>query len=589
MNKTRLEPSVPLALENGDEICFGTVIGKNEFKYTLTTTNGTAILRRKKRMRASRHVEQELRSLDRVCSTEVSLGMSQCSDTETDGGDVSQDSDRGPSQEDDLDLTPPLQKKPRLELDDTGEGALPPVQHAEAGEISCELQLTKAQAQSVQTRSDVATELLPSRAPVTSSFSTTLQHLSASCPNTPHITSSLSSVSSNQVSMQVTTVPSKQAAVLVSTSSHVSPIPLCTLRSTAKTPPTASSTSHLVSSSSAKPSPAMSHTSAISDEVDDLFDSIVKRSDSSLLDEAIFGGAEQAKPSAPVPGKKYEMDGATIQIMLAKNEMEQEKHHLLSSIEALKSELAAKNDVIAKKEEEVKVTGETVMSSMKEEFMCVICQELFIRAHTLSCSHSFCEWCIKNWLKSTPKKECPMCRVKITGDPVRSIVLDNAISKLEAKLSEEDQRERDKVKEEHRGHLGGTVKKKAGVNSSSSSVIVIGTPPRRTVPSVTTSTPIVLNDSSVSESSGSESDESESESDEDYRGYDYGYGGYGRCYNCGKGQVQRLGLGGVPIVCGECYITLGKFIGLLFLFCHPLLSILFLKTPKIRGMTSLAM
>ena len=31
----------------------------------------------------------------------------------------------------------------------------------------------------------------------------------------------------------------------------------------------------------------------------------------------------------------------------------------------------------------------------------------------------------------------------------------------------------------------------------------------------------------------------------------------------------------------ENVITLGKLIGLLFLFCLPLLSILFLKTPKI--------
>ena len=39
----------------------------------------------------------------------------------------------------------------------------------------------------------------------------------------------------------------------------------------------------------------------------------------------------------------------------------------------------------------------------------------------------------------------------------------------------------------------------------------------------------------------------------------------------------------------ENVITLGKLIGLLFLFCLPLLSILILKTPKIRGMTSLAL
>ena len=38
----------------------------------------------------------------------------------------------------------------------------------------------------------------------------------------------------------------------------------------------------------------------------------------------------------------------------------------------------------------------------------------------------------------------------------------------------------------------------------------------------------------------------------------------------------------------ENVITFGKLIGLLFLFCIPLLSILFLKTPKIRGMSTLA-
>ena len=39
-------------------------------------------------------------------------------------------------------------------------------------------------------------------------------------------------------------------------------------------------------------------------------------------------------------------------------------------------------------------------------------------------------------------------------------------------------------------------------------------------------------------------------------------------------------VGGVLEVCGECFITLGKLIGLLFLFCLSLLSILFLKTKR---------
>ena len=38
-------------------------------------------------------------------------------------------------------------------------------------------------------------------------------------------------------------------------------------------------------------------------------------------------------------------------------------------------------------------------------------------------------------------------------------------------------------------------------------------------------------------------------------------------------------VGGVLEVCGECY-NMGKLIDLLFLFCLPLLSILFLKTKR---------
>ena len=38
-------------------------------------------------------------------------------------------------------------------------------------------------------------------------------------------------------------------------------------------------------------------------------------------------------------------------------------------------------------------------------------------------------------------------------------------------------------------------------------------------------------------------------------------------------------VGGVLEVCGECY-NIGYLIGLLFLFCLPLLSILFLKTKR---------
>lgn len=256
--------------------------------------------------------------------------------------------------------------------------------------------------------------------------------------------------------------------------------------------------------------------------MDDLFDNIVKWSACSLLDEAIFGANEPLNPSLPVSNQTSTIDGATIQVMLAKNEMEHEKHNLLSSIEALKSELAAKNNVIVKKEEEQKQAGDGIVSSMKEEFTCVICQDLFIRAHTLSCSHSFCEWCIKNWLKKVAKKECPICRVKVTSNPVRSIVLDNAISKLEDNLSKEEREDREKVKEEHRASLEGPTKK--GVPGPSS-VVIRGADFGPYVLAGNVNSPIVLTDSTATENS---TDESESEEDYGSRGY----GGYGRCFNC---------------------------------------------------------
>ena len=124
---------------------------------------------------------------------------------------------------------------------------------------------------------------------------------------------------------------------------------------------------------------------------------------------------------------------------------------LLSSIQALKNELTAKNDLIDQKEAD-KANCEGVISSMKEEFTCVICNELFINAHSLICSHLFCEFCIKKWM-SSEHMECPICRVRITTQPACSSVLNNAVSKLEVKLRAEELQERTKMKEEHKARL----------------------------------------------------------------------------------------------------------------------------------------
>ena len=87
-----------------------------------------------------------------------------------------------------------------------------------------------------------------------------------------------------------------------------------------------------------------------------------------------------------------------------------------------------------------------MMLSMQEEFLCIICRELFVKAHSLSCSHSFCKKCINDWMKAN--KYCPMCRKPIEGKPVPSRAIDNAIDKLVKCLPEEAQKERSKLLKE---------------------------------------------------------------------------------------------------------------------------------------------
>ena len=63
----------------------------------------------------------------------------------------------------------------------------------------------------------------------------------------------------------------------------------------------------------------------------------------------------------------------------------------------------------------------------ENELQCSICTELFIKAVTLNCSHTFCSYCIREWKKN--KALCPICRAKI--DTVSStLVVDNFIAKV---------------------------------------------------------------------------------------------------------------------------------------------------------------
>uniref|UniRef100_A0A7N6AV43 Uncharacterized protein n=1 Tax=Anabas testudineus TaxID=64144 RepID=A0A7N6AV43_ANATE len=45
-----------------------------------------------------------------------------------------------------------------------------------------------------------------------------------------------------------------------------------------------------------------------------------------------------------------------------------------------------------------------------ENLCCPVCQEVFSDPVVLSCSHSFCKDCLKNWWRQKPTQECPVCR-----------------------------------------------------------------------------------------------------------------------------------------------------------------------------------
>ena len=71
---------------------------------------------------------------------------------------------------------------------------------------------------------------------------------------------------------------------------------------------------------------------------------------------------------------------------------------------------------------------------LENELQCTICSEHFIEAVTLNCVHSFCSYCINEWMKR--KIECPIFRQEIKSK-TRSLVLDNCIERMVEKLNVE--------------------------------------------------------------------------------------------------------------------------------------------------------
>ncbi|XP_047438455.1 E3 ubiquitin-protein ligase TRIM35-like [Mugil cephalus] len=77
-------------------------------------------------------------------------------------------------------------------------------------------------------------------------------------------------------------------------------------------------------------------------------------------------------------------------------------------------------------------------SRSEEDLCCPVCQEVFRDPVVLSCSHSFCKVCLKNWWRQNPLHECPVCKRRSSkDDPPSNLVLRNL---CESFLQERDQR-----------------------------------------------------------------------------------------------------------------------------------------------------
>lgn len=137
----------------------------------------------------------------------------------------------------------------------------------------------------------------------------------------------------------------------------------------------------------------------------------------------------------------------------------QEYHSLMEELNRSKKDfeaiIQAKNKELEQTKEEkekVQAQKEEVLSHVNDvlenELQCIICSEYFIEAVTLNCAHSFCFYCINEWMKR--KTECPICRKDIKSK-THSLVLDNCIDKMVENLSSEVKERRTALTRERKG------------------------------------------------------------------------------------------------------------------------------------------
>ena len=177
-------------------------------------------------------------------------------------------------------------------------------------------------------------------------------------------------------------------------------------------------------------------------------------------DETYRGELEKQKEALDKILNEMKIERENRELEMSKNEellnnlrsMKENEKHLGSCLEELKRQIQNKDQELSKQEEIMKKAEEdgkkAVLLQMEDEFTCMVCHELFVDSVTLTCAHSFCEMCLRSWMKK--KKECPVCRGRITGKAVKSVVLDSAINKMIENADNETKQNREQLVQERR-------------------------------------------------------------------------------------------------------------------------------------------
>ncbi|KAJ8391555.1 hypothetical protein AAFF_G00088770 [Aldrovandia affinis] len=145
---------------------------------------------------------------------------------------------------------------------------------------------------------------------------------------------------------------------------------------------------------------------------------------------------------------RMEVEKRQLQEVHLKKQLEDALQEQRKVIEELKCSRQGFEEILQAKDKELEMSKEEkeqaraqkeevviqMTDVLENELQCIICSELLIEAVTLSCAHSFCQYCIGAWRRRSAA--CPICRQDILSQ-ARSLVLDNCIDRMVESLSTE--------------------------------------------------------------------------------------------------------------------------------------------------------